>query len=584
MKREKETYIEYVVLMVFIGIIVYLTLGLKGANLSQVPIDYVSSGDNITGLVTAKSMLEHGWIYSNPSIGAPYGVENYDATTMELLLSVIEQMFVSLTGNWVLGYNLFYLSAYFLIGITALYALKKLNISDVIALPLAILYAFVPYHMLRGTGHLYLGMYFMVPLMVLYLYRLMKEEQLFAKGKTVFQKDKEGWLTVSNILRMITLMLMALTGIYYAFFMCFFLCVVAMYRLLNGDGWKKLRQTGLCVGVVILTLLVGALPNVVYWMQNGRAEAVAAKGGEGAELYALKIVQLFLPIPNHRIGFFAKVREVYDTYYPLVNENGMASLGVIMSIGFVVLCIVLFVHHKVDRQSNLRIGSVFNLAAVLFGTIGGYAVILSFISGAIRCYNRFSIFIAMFSLIAIAELLQSFYNKLEKKKWYQGIFALGMLGLLAFGIYDQTTTVLPESYQYQEEQFYQDREFIQAIENAEIDGAMIYQLPYMRYPENGAIQNMPDYAHFVGYIHSNDLKWSYGSLAGREGNQWMSALSQLSLEEQLQEMKQVGFAGVYIDWNAYLPDERTAMEVMLESQADDYIQHVDGMKAYYSFY
>ena len=276
MKEKKDRMnvrivIKYVVLMVIIAVALLFLQRLYKTDLTALPIGYSSGGDGITGLVTAKSMLENGWIYNNPLIGAPDGLANYDATTMELLLNAIEQILVSVTGNWILGYNLFYLGAYFLIGITALYSLNQLGISDIIAVPSAVLYAFAPYHLMRGTGHIYLGMYFMVPLMVLYLYRLMKEEQLFSKGKSVFHKDGDGWVTLSNILRIITLMMMALSGIYYTFFMCFFLCVVLMYRLLNGDGLKKLRQTGFSLAVILVTLIGGAVPNLIYWLQNGRA-------------------------------------------------------------------------------------------------------------------------------------------------------------------------------------------------------------------------------------------------------------------------------------------------------------------------
>lgn len=599
MKSKKTiwvTIIEYACLIMAIGFILYLVMALKEAELSKYPLSYGYGGDGITGLTTVKSMLENGWIYENPYIGAPFGGANYDATTMELLLSLIEQVLVWITGNWVLSYNVFYLMGYFLIGITALYALKQLKVHSVIAVPLAVLYAFAPYHQLRGTGHIYLGMYFMVPLMVLYLYRLMKQEQLFEKGKMIFSKSRQGYLTWKNLLRVLCLMCMALSGIYYAFFTCFFLCVVILYRILNynyshADGkrklhenvkglWKQIAQSLLSIVIIVGTLVAGAIPNLIYWMQNGRTEAVMAKGGEGAEIYGLKMIQLLLPIPNHRIGLFAKVRNFYDSYYPLINENGTSSLGVIMAIGFVILCVALFISWKLPKESNLRIGSIFTLAAVLFGTVGGYAVLMSFVTGAIRCYNRFSIFIAMFALIAIAELIQLLYDK-----WKNIIvLIISMVILLAFGIYDQTTPLDIERYHASAAAFEKDEELVQAIDAIEDENAMIYQMPYMRYPENGGIQNMPDYAHMMGYLHSDNLRWSYGAVAGREGDQWFKEIAEYPLEEQIEAVKQAGFAGIYVDWNAYLPDERTRMEQIFEACIGDVsASDSDNTRVYYSF-
>ncbi len=576
-KKRLIVCLEYVFAILIIAFFLYRLLGLSGAQLAHYPLKYNGSGDDITGLVTVKSMLENGWIYENPRIGAPFGAENYDATTMESFLNAMQQVLVWITGNWVLAYNLFYLSGYFLAGVTALYALKQLKIPGMIAVPSAVLYTFLPYHFMRNTGHLYLGMYFMVPIMVLYLYRLMN-------GEMIFQKGEKGWLTRKNVIRLITLMIMALTGIYYTFFTCFFLCVVILYSVLNRTGWKQIRQAAFSIGVIVITLLMSAMPNFIYWMQHGRSQALSAKGGEGAEIYALKIIQLLLPRTGHRREILMRLRDLYDSAYPLVNENGTASLGVFMASGFVILCVVLFVGKRISDKSNLRIGSILNLASILYGTVGGYAVVLSFLTGAIRCYNRFSVFIAMFSLIAIDTVLLMIYEKWFQKKWGKWVFSIGMLFVMLCGIYDQTLPGDSSVHSIYAARFDEDAAFIQAIEATEEDGAMIYQMPYMKYPENGGIQQMPDYAHLIGYVHSDTLRWSYGAVAGREGDAWLRAINELTLEEQLISIEEAGFVGIYVDWDAYLPDERMVMEQMLSDKvSDNPIVNASGNKAYYSF-
>ncbi len=52
--------------------------------------------------------------------------------------------------------------------------------------------------------------------------------------------------------------------------------------------------------------------------------------------------------------------------------------------------------------------------------------------------------------------------------------------------------------------------FSQAEQQLET-GAMVYQLPYLDYPETGPF----DYKHFVGYLFTDTLKWSYGGVVGR---------------------------------------------------------------------
>lgn len=567
--------VEYTLLVLIVLFFIYRILDLGEVRLADYPISY-EGRDTMTGLVTVKSMADNGWIYENPFLGAPYGANSYDATTMDIFLNAMEQVLVWLTGNWILAYNLFYLSGYLLAAITAYYALKQLKVPVLIALPTSVLYTFLPYHQQRGTGHLFLGMYFMVPLMVLYLYRLMN-------GELIFHKGDKGWITRSNVLRFIALMVMALTGIYYAFFTCFFLCVVILYSILNKEDWKRVRQAAMSIVIIVGTLLVSALPNFIYWINYGKPDAIS-KGGEGAELYALKIIQLLLPRQGHRRDILMRLRNLYDSAYPLVNENGTSSLGIFMATGFVILCLVLFMRKRASKQSNLQTGSVLNLAAILFGTVGGYAVVLSFFTGAIRCYNRLSIFIAMFSLIAIDCVLQMVYEKWFQKRRLRIVFGAGMFCVMLCGIYDQTVPANPAVYANVSNNFDADAAFVKTIEAMEEEQAMIYQMPYMRYPENGGIHEMSDYEHMFGYIHSDTLRWSYGASVGREGDQWMREINELPLQDQITAIQEAGFAGIYIDWDAYLEDERIAMEAVLSDHVNaNPIVNVDGTKAYYSF-
>lgn len=566
---------EYAILIIVIGILLCWILNLSQLQISKYPINY-SGGDGITGLATMKSMQDTGWIYENPYMGAPYGVKNYDASTMELFLNLIQQILVWLTGNWILAYNLFYLLGYFLCGITAFYVFKRLEISGIVSIPLAVLYTFSPYHLGRGTGHLYLGMYFMVPLMCLYLFRLWKDDMIFVK-------EQKGWITKSNAICFVTLIIMALTGIYYAFFMCFFLCVIILYSLLNDRSKKRILQSLCSIGIVVASLIAGSIPNIIYWIKNG-SSAIPDKGANGAELYGLKIIQLLLPISNHRIPILAELRQKYDAYYPLVTENSLACLGLVTAVGFVIICVCLFTGKRLPEKSNLRIASLLTLAAILFGTIGGFSSALSFVMASIRCYNRFSIFIAMFSLITLGTLLEKLLVRCQVSQWKKLCMCGGMAIMLVLGILDQTVPVSNTLYSEIENQYQQDDEFIKAIEASAGEGAMIYQLPYMQNPENGAINQMQDYSHYMGYIHSDSLRWSYGSIIGRDADDFCRSINELPLEEQITQIEAAGFSGIYIDWKAYTVEERESMSTILQAEiGSEPLNHTDGTKSYYSF-
>ena len=53
---------------------------------------------------------------------------------------------------------------------------------------------------------------------------------------------------------------------------------------------------------------------------------------------------------------------------------------------------------------------------------------------------------------------------------------------------------------------------------------MIFQMPYRPFPEAPALGAIADYDLFRGYLHSDDLRWSYGIVKGR-GEDWSALVS-----------------------------------------------------------
>lgn len=145
-------------------------------------------------------------------------------------------------------------------------------------------------------------------------------------------------------------------------------------------------------------------------------------------------------------------------------------------------------------------------------------------------------------------------------KQIQFIFNGILIIILCIGIYDQTPSIKSECY----ETFYDKStvEFIEAIEN-ENPGAMILQLPNVQFPENGMENGMKDYSHFVGYLYSNSLKWSYGAMKGREGSVFLNNLCGLEVEDMVEQAAESGFAGIYIDRYGYIQSDVDELEESL---------------------
>ena len=79
---------------------------------------------------------------------------------------------------------------------------------------------------------------------------------------------------------------------------------------------------------------------------------------------------------------------------------------------------------------------------------------------------------------------------------------------------------------------------------------MILQLPFHPFPEVAGTAGMADYDLFKGYVHSHDLRWSYGAMKGRP-QEWTDEASAQPLSWVLPAAVAAGFAGVYVDRAAY---------------------------------
>src|SRR5260370_590201 len=156
----------------------------------------------------------------------------------------------------------------------------------------------------------------------------------------------------------------------------------------------------------MLGVLVNLSPSLVYILEHGRNRVAVGRAPMLTEFYGLKVVQLLLPITGHRLRLFASFKDKYNASGFLINENDLSSLGIFASIGFLCLIARLLYRRNSESQSPwLDCLSILNIFAILLATIGGFGSVFGIsVSSWIRCYNRMSVFIGLFSLVAVAVL------------------------------------------------------------------------------------------------------------------------------------------------------------------------------------
>jgi hypothetical protein len=164
-----------------------------------------------------------------------------------------------------------------------------------------------------------------------------------------------------------------------------------------------------------------------------------------------------------------------------------------------------------------------------------------------------------------------------------------VIGLSLLVLWDQVPRApAPEQLALIARQVEADRGFVAEMESVLPDGAMIFQLPVMEFPET-PVPGIASYDHFRPYLHGR-LRYSFGSMKGRPREQWQPAVQQKMFEgavpdQQAQkirfsianvnaaidEMQKRGFKAVYINRNGFPDRGKGLLEALAELGFDTVI-------------
>ncbi len=561
-KKQWKEYVGVATVCIIVGLV--LVFGYELWNLDlDIPMSYLG-GDDMHILMQAKMLENQNWVLSCDRLGAPYGAAFYDFTSnmMHNVETVILKIFVMITGDAAAGVNLTFLSIFFLSGIISYFVLRQLNITYWVASLASAVFGVSPYMFMRAINHIVLTDTYFIPLSLLLCFWIFERDDVLRIDKNFFKVKK-------NYVAIISIILIANNGIaYYPFFTCFMLVVTAFSKFLKYKDYKSVIRAVIAIAGICVFVVLTLLPGMIYSHINGaNTDAIVRSGFAESEIYGLKIIQLFIPTSSHNIGFIQDMISDYEANSLLVNENISAYLGIVGILGFIILMLTFFVRRDTIVKKRLGYLSELNIMLVLLGTLGGFGTMFAFfISPKLRAYTRISIFIEYVCIVAFAVLIDAIYKKYagnakDKVKRY-AVLGVGVVIMLvsAFESFPQGGT---PTYDENYAKYTYDREFVARIESMVDEKAMIYQLPYHKYPEGGSVNNMGDYHLLVGFLHSKTLRWNYGVVKGRDGDDWNFYVAEMDYEDMVNELKSAGFAGIYIDRTAYEDDDWEEMEESL---------------------
>jgi phosphoglycerol transferase len=583
-------------------IVAALVLNVGEGHLS-LPWNYASEGDTKFYLLLIKGILAHGSYQVNPSLGAPFGLQLYDfpqgGDNLSLLIVRALGLF-SQNSAWVL--NVFFMLTFALVAVTAFVALRLLSVSVGAAIVGACIFALLPYHFYRGESQVLLSAYYGVPLGALLFMRLWLAPGLFARRSGArddatarpWPARMGSWLSATTLLTIVCCLVVGSTGLYYAVFAILLLLSGGSLALLVGRGRFAFFSGVLAAALVALTLAANISPTLSYRAQHGANTAIKRTTIE-ADQFGLRLSDLLLPVEAHRFGALSTVNQKYieatsTGYCEACYEN----LGVVGSIGFLWLGLIALVAiagivgaggvagalwRRMGPMSIYRPAALGVSLSFVLATIGGLSSLIAFfVTRDIRGWNRISLFIAFFSLLAAMLGLDAGLRRLTARVASRasaiGAGATVCAVVLTLGIVDETSSFFVPKYEKDAKQWVSDATFVHEIEARMPTGAEIFQLPYVPFPEGygatGTSVSAPNpnygttYELARGPIHaSGRLRWSYGAMKGRPAD-WQAPLATQSLYLSLVAAAANGFDGLWVDPHGYSALARPRLAPMLE--------------------
>lgn len=551
----------------------------------RLPLDTTRGDVNLIGSMV-KTITERGWYQSNPRLGAPFGQQFYDfphgGETIQLFLIKGITLFVKTDG---LTMNLYYLGGFGALAVVTFLVLRHLRFGFVIAAVGALVYTFLPYHFTHAQEHLYRSTYYSAPLACL----LLVWAQSWRARFLVDQDPAPGvrwWRNVRPKRVLAALIVCVIIAGSETMTTSFTITLLASAALVAAIRWRepvRLLVSGAMAAVILVAFLVFALPTLNYYRAHGTNGVAGRRTVNESEWYGLKLSQVVMPQLGHRSDRLSDLGARAQKGSVVPSENGQA-LGILGTAGFLGAlygAVALGmrrdrsgrrdVRAPHDRQALSETASLCTVLAVLYGTIGGFAILLAMAGfSQVRVWNRIVVIIAFFALVMVAMWSERLAYWVRRRARFPRT-ALGCLALavLAFGLWDGVAPRHPP-YRLQDRRWNHEQAFVDAIESRMPARTAIFQLPVIAFPEVKPPGKMADYDPFIGYLHDHgSLRWSYGAIKGRPTADWQIQLrDKIGSVAGLPLLLGMGFTGLWVDTDGYTDNgqEVRSLEALLGAQ------------------
>lgn len=307
-----------------------------------------------------------------------FGACEYNIQNMAMLL------LIKVCGNAWAGINIYYIFTFFMISFSMYCFLEKLEIPAMVSVGLAVMAAFLPFHIDRGEGQMMTSNFFLAPLLLCLFYDVIYCQKLGAYSKKYIA------LVCLTPFFDIRISVMAVL-----------LFIVFLIQLHDWEYTKHIAW------YLILLLLFTGLAGIISPTMSGSDIGMAKEEG-------MRILDLIMPMRYHIIGRLSDMRLEYDILLSAHGESGLNSLGVLFSAGFVCMMFGLFFEWKKDRRIAWM--GMISMMVILIAGICGVGSVIEYFGVNVTYWSRMAVFIAVCSVAVTGILLGNILKRMESRK------------------------------------------------------------------------------------------------------------------------------------------------------------------------
>lgn len=554
----------YLLAVAAFTVLIYILFRLNTIDIVKYPIAYFQ-GDGVSVIHRSHEMRMDHSLFIYDQLASPYGSSTYDYYTFDLLLLLIQFVFANIAPNFVMGYNLFILSAIYFNGLSAIYSLRRLKFSKTSSVGMGILYGLLPFFFGRYRAHVYLTFFFVAPLAIVLAIEVFRGDFVFVFPFKTKKNTPTSYQKKNTFINLVIMAMIGMTGVYYALLSCLFIAFAAVLHFISTRKVKNVLEAFCAVSVSAMTFILSALPSFIYWKQNGRTVVadmrMAQNPARVSEDMGFKLIQCFVPNKEHRLGIFSRIAQMYrDGTYTLGEWTESGYIGLVFACGLILILLYIFILPLHNEKSLYTPLSLFTIFILLVGSPSCMNFIVVKVFPYLRCYNRAVVYVAFMAAISAAFIAETVF--VYVRKWVPQNLGLivcifMMSTVVIIGAWDQTGIIKDESAALVSQGYYQrDEEIVTLIMdyarqyNPSDGNVDLFVMPYVR---DETISNVVDHQrHTQLIVHDENLRLSYGAPENRPFDlELYDLFTNHTVDEQIEFAESLGYDGYLVSPNFF---------------------------------